>query len=80
MRGGEEREKEARKVRPDEDSAFIMEGENSGRRQRASEREKAIVVIMIPSGWQGWAPYAEGLWEIYSEKTGLAGGDQSRLT
>lgn len=79
-RGGEEREKEARKVRPDEDNARIMEGKNSGRRQRASEREEAIVVVMIPSGWQGWAAYAEGLWEIYSERTGLAGGDQSRLT
>lgn len=53
MRGGEEREKEVRKVRPDEDNACIMERENSGRRQRASERERAIVVVMIPSGWQG---------------------------
>lgn len=80
--GGEEREKEARKVRPDEDNACIMGREKivGGERERASKREKAIVVVMIPSGWQGWAAYAEGLWEIYSEKTGLAGGDQSRLT
>lgn len=66
-------------MRPDEDNACIMERENSGRRQRVSERE-AIVVVMIPSGWQDWAAHAEGLWEIYSEKMGLAGGDQSRFT
>lgn len=52
-----------------------MERENRGRRERV--REKAIVVIMIPSSLEGWAPYVEGgLWEIYS----LACGDQSWLT
>lgn len=50
----------------------VMERENRGRRERV--REKAIVVVMIPSSLEGWAAYVEGgLWEIYS----LACGDQS---
>lgn len=61
-RGGEEREKEARKVRPDEDNACIMERENSGRRQRASERERRPLLLCYdPLGLAGLGCVCRGI-------------------